>query len=165
MVNYFQYLLLYLNSPHGGTLMKITNARPEHFPQIYSLICDLEETSLDRSKLETVYLRNLADPGIHYLIALENGEAAGFASVHVQYLLHHGGKIAELQEIVVAESHRGQGIGGRLFSEAEKTARAAGCLQLEVCCNRKRTDSHRFYEREGMAASHFKFTEVLGGEN
>lgn len=139
--------------------------RPEHFPQIYSLICDLEETSLDRSKLETVYLRNLADPGIHYLIALENGEAAGFASVHVQYLLHHGGKIAELQEIVVAESHRGQGIGGRLFSEAEKTARAAGCLQLEVCCNRKRTDSHRFYEREGMAASHFKFTEVLGGEN
>lgn len=55
--------------------MKITNARPEHFPQIYSLICELEEASLDRSKLEAVYLRNLADPGIHYLIALENGEA------------------------------------------------------------------------------------------
>lgn len=144
--------------------MKITNARPEHFPQIYSLICELEEASLDRSKLEAVYLRNLADPGIHYLIALENGEAAGFASVHVQNLLHHGGKIAELQEIVVARERRGQGLGGRLFSEAEKTARAAGCLQLEVCCNRKRTDSHRFYERQGMAASHFKFTEVLGGQ-
>lgn len=144
--------------------MKITNARPEHFPQIYSLICELEEASLDRSKLEAVYLRNLADPGIHYLIALENGEAAGFASVHVQYLLHHGGKIAELQEIVVARERRGQGLGGRLFSEVEKTARAAGCLQLEVCCNRKRTDSHRFYERQGMAASHFKFTEMLGGQ-
>ena len=87
--------------------MKITNARPEHFPQIYSLICELEEASLDRSKLEAVYLRNLADPGIHYLIALENGEAAGFASVHVQYLLHHGGKIAELQEIVDRASAAG----------------------------------------------------------
>ena len=53
--------------------MEIVNARPEHFPQIYSLICELEEASLDRSKLEAVYLRNLADPGIHYLIALENG--------------------------------------------------------------------------------------------
>ena len=125
--------------------MEIINARPEHFPQIYSLICELEEAPLDRAKLEAVYLRNLTDPGIHYLIALENGGAAGFASVHVQCLLHHGGKIAELQEIVVAESRRGQGIGSLLFSEAEKTARAAECLQLEVCCNRKRTDSHRFY--------------------
>ena len=145
--------------------MKIINARPEHFPQIYSLICELEEASLDRTKLEAVYLQNLADPNIHYLIALENGGAAGFASVHVQCLLHHGGKIAELQEIVVAESRRGQGIGSLLLSEAEKTARAAGCLQLEVCCNRKRTDSHRFYERQGMVASHFKFTEALDGEN
>ena len=144
--------------------MEIINARPEHFPQIYSLICELEEAPLDRAKLEAVYLRNLTDPGIHYLIALENGGAAGFASVHVQCLLHHGGKIAELQEIVVAESRRGQGIGSLLFSEAEKTARAAGCLQLEVCCNRKRTARHRFYERQGMAASHFKFTEVLGGQ-
>ena len=117
--------------------MEIINARPEHFPQIYSLICELEEAPLDRAKLEAVYLRNLTDPGIHYLIALENGGAAGFASVHVQCLLHHGGKIAELQEIVVAESRRGQGIGSLLFSEAEKTARTAGCLQLEVCCNRK----------------------------
>ncbi|WP_320938420.1 GNAT family N-acetyltransferase [Enterocloster lavalensis] len=144
--------------------MEIINARPEHFPQIYSLICELEEAPLDRAKLEAVYLRNLTDPGIHYLIALENGGAAGFASVHVQCLLHHGGKIAELQEIVVAESRRGQGLGSLLFSEAEKTARAAGCLQLEVCCNRKRTASHRFYERQGMAASHFKFTEALDGQ-
>ena len=144
--------------------MEIINARPEHFPQIYSLICELEEAPLDRAKLEAVYLRNLTDPGIHYLIALENGGAAGFASVHVQCLLHHGGKIAELQEIVVAESRRGQGIGSLLFSEAEKTARTAGCLQLEVCCNRKRTASHRFYERQGMAASHFKFTEALDGQ-
>ena len=144
--------------------MEILNARPEPFPQIYSLICELEEAPLDRTKLEAVYLQNLADPNIHYLIALENGGAAGFASVHVQCLLHHGGKIAELQEIVVAESRRGQGIGSLLFSEAEKTARAAGCLQLEVCCNRKRTDSHRFYERQGMVASHFKFTEALDGQ-
>lgn len=144
--------------------MEIINARPEHFPQIYSLICELEEAPLDRTKLEAVYLQNLADPNIHYLIALENGGAAGFANVHVQCLLHHGGKIAELQEIVVAESRRGQGIGSLLFSEAEKTARAAGCLQLEVCCNRKRTDSHRFYERQGMVASHFKFTEALDGQ-
>ncbi len=144
--------------------MEIINARPEHSPQIYSLICELEEASLDRTKLEAVYLQNLADPNIHYLIALENGEAAGFASVHVQHLLHHAGKIAELQEIVVAESRRGQGLGSLLFSEAEKTARAAGCLQLEVCCNRKRTASHRFYERQGMAASHFKFTEALAGQ-
>ena len=55
--------------------MEIINARPEHFPQIYSLICELEEAPLDRTKLEAVYLQNLADPNIHYLIALENGGA------------------------------------------------------------------------------------------
>ncbi|MCD7907621.1 MAG: GNAT family N-acetyltransferase [Clostridium sp.] len=141
--------------------MEIISAQPEHFTQIYALICELENEVMDRAMLQEIYLRNLKEPDIVCLIALDNGAAAGFASVHIQYLLHHAARIAELQEIVVAKQYQGRGVGSLLFSEIKKAAAAADCLQLEVCCNRKRTDSHRFYQKQGMAASHFKFTMAL----
>lgn len=143
--------------------MEIVNARPEHFPQIYSLICELEEASLDRSKLEAVYLRNLADPGIHYLIALETARprALPACTSSICCIMAENRGIAGDRG---GERTTGTGPRRPALLGSRKTAAAAGCLQLEVCCNRKRTDSHRFYERQGMAASHFKFTEVLGGQ-
>lgn len=138
--------------------MKIVNAKPEHFPQVYALICELEQEEPDRETFREIYARNLENPDITYLLALDGDEGCGFASLHIQYLLHHAARIAELQEIVVAGDRRGQGLGALLFQEVRRLARAAGCPQLEVCCNRQRKESHKFYLRQGMEKSHYKFT-------
>lgn len=77
--------------------------------------------------------------------------------VHVQKLLHHISKVAEIQELIVDPSFRGQGIGRYLFQKAQVVALENACTQLEVCCNQIRINSHKFYESQGMVNSHYKF--------
>ena len=79
--------------------------------------------------------------------------------------LHHAGRIAEVMELAVAPGHRGRGLGARLLAEAERIALENGCVQIELACNRLRTNAHRFYEREGMKNFHCKFSKPLVGGN
>jgi len=141
--------------------MEIINAEIKHFNDVYKLICELENEQMDREKLFHIYEENTQNPNVYYLLAQINFEIVGFASVHVQQLLHHAEKTAEIQELIVAENKRGLGIGEVLFAKAKEFAEEKECMQLEVCCNQARTRSHDFYFKQGMKNNHFKFTLLL----
>ena len=141
--------------------MEIVRADETHRNLVYALMHELEGDKLDRDCFEAVYLRNLADEHIFSLLAMDAGAALGFLSLHIQFLLHHAGMAAEIQEIVVSEAHRGQGIGEKLFLRARQIAAERGCVLLEVCCNQSRAHSHQFYLRQGMKNTHYKFTMPL----
>lgn len=128
---------------------------------VYSLICDLENETLPFDWFGEIYLRNLENASILYFVGDQSGEVIAFASLHIQSLLHHCSNIAEIQEIIVKPEHQRHGIGHKLFDVLETMARNSGCAMLEVCCNRKRNRSHRFYEGCGMTKSHYKFTYRL----
>lgn len=138
--------------------MKIVNAKIEDFEKVYDLICELESEVINKENLYQIYSRNISNSDIYYFLALDGSEIIGFASVHIQYLLHHAAKIAELQELIVTKGKQGIGVGSLLFNQIKKIAFEANCNQLEVCCNQIRKDSHKFYEKNGMKNSHFKFT-------
>jgi PhnO protein len=128
---------------------------------VYSLLCELEEQKLDHIRLQQIYEDNLADPCVFYFVATVECEVVGFASLHIQKLLHHAGLVGEIQELIVKDDCRGQGIGTSLIRKVTDQAKKAGCIQLEVCCNQKRLSSHRFYQAHGMDCSHYKFTMPL----
>ncbi|MCL2365400.1 MAG: GNAT family N-acetyltransferase [Defluviitaleaceae bacterium] len=138
--------------------MKIINASYKDLEAVYNLVCELEDTKLNKNNFTQIYTDNLNDPNIFYLIAIEEEDIIGFGSLHIQKLLHHCAKVGEIQEIVVIKAHQGAGIGGQLFAALHQLAVSNGCLQLEVCCNENRTASHKFYLKQGMAESHFKYT-------
>lgn len=138
--------------------MIVRPARPEDEPDVYRLLCVLEEAEPPREEFGRVYRENLKDPDILYLVCERDGTAAAFASLQFQLLLHHCGRAAEIQELVVEPGLRGGGISGALFSAMRDEAKRRGCAVLEVCSNQKRADAHRFYEKCGMRRSHFKFT-------
>ena len=50
------------------------------------------------------------------------------------------------------------------FHEAYHIAREAGCVRFEVSTNRTRLGAHRFYEREGMERSHYRFIRYFSIE-
>lgn len=129
---------------------------------VYELICELErggDEKIGLSAFTPVYIRNIKDETVVYLVAGDNGKTVGFGSMHVQQLLHHCGPIAEVQELVVADGCRGKGIGVMLLDALEAEARRRGCLQIELCCNQKRIASNEFYGRRGFLKSHFKHTK------
>ena len=75
--------------------MQIIPATAQEMEAVYSLICQLEEQALPPADFERIYLENLQNPAVCYLLCQDQGEVLGFCSLHIQALLHHAGKIAE----------------------------------------------------------------------
>jgi len=143
--------------------MKIITATIAHLNQVYDLICELQDGKPDKDNFSQIYKDNISNQDIYYFLAFNEECAVGFASLHVQKLLHHCAKIGEIQEIIVSQAQQGTGVGAMLFDRLRETAIANNCEMLEVCCNKARENSHRFYLRQGMGKSHFKFTYSLKG--
>jgi PhnO protein len=128
---------------------------------VYRFLCELEELPLDQSHFRSVFYHNLQDPMIYYLIAEAGGESVGFISCHAQYLLHHVGKVGEIQELFVRADRRNERIGHQLVAALNKLAIREGFINLEVTTNQKRTDTIRFYERESFNRTHIKLVKSI----
>lgn len=130
---------------------------------VYRLICDMEQKTLPPERFGEIFRAQRADARWECLLLEEEGRVIGMLNLRFEEQLHHAAAIAEIMELAVAAGERGRGAGKELFSHACKRARERGCVQLEVACNRLRTDAHRFYLREGMKDYHFKFSLDLTG--
>ena len=128
---------------------------------IYNFTCDLERITLDNTAFRAVFRRNLIDPCVRYRVAEQEGQVVGFVSCHIQYLLHHTGKVGEIQELYVHPENRNQRIGHQLVAHLEDVARQESLVNLEVTTNQRRTDTIRFYEQTGFVLSHRKLVKRL----
>ena len=141
--------------------MEIVCALAEHQNAVYDLICELEGKAIDKTQFELAFLHNITNEDIYYLLAIENDVLLGFASLHIQLLLHHAGTIGEIQEFIVDHKSRGQGVGMMLYQGLKQIAMERGCVSFEVSCNQSRKESHSFYINRGMGNTHHKFTLPL----
>lgn len=139
----------------------VRSATVQDAPVIYDFICLLEDSTLDISAFNAVYQRNLRNPDIHYLVAEQYGSVLGFVSCHVQHLLHHIGKVGEIQELFVRPEVRSQGIGQQLVAALNTLALQENFVNLEVTTNQKRLDTIRFYERELFIRTHVKLVKPI----
>lgn len=98
---------------------------------------------------------------VHYLVAEQLGTVVGFVSCHVQALLHHVGKVGEIQELFVRADYRNQHIGQQLVAALTRLAVQENFVNLEVTTNQKRADTIRFYERELFQRTHFKLVKPI----
>jgi len=69
----------------------------------------------------------------------------------------------QIAGLVVAETHRGTGIGTRLLEHAERWASQSGIHTVRVHSNATRELAHRFYERAGYSSAKTSrlFTKTL----
>lgn len=126
---------------------------------VHQFISELEEEVFDFEEFNRIYVQNLANPDCHYFLAFDADECIGYASIHAQWLLHHCGKVGEIQEMFVKDAYRGKGIGSLLIEALFEVAKRENFKILEVTANKKRMDTHRFYESKGLLPTHFKFVK------
>lgn len=130
-------------------------------PVLYDFICLLEDSHLDVAAFNASFLHNLHNPNVYYFVAERAGSILGFVSCHVQYLLHHTGKVGEIQELFVRSDVRNQGIGQQLVVALDTLALRENLINLEVTTNQKRLDTIRFYEREQFIRTHVKLVKPI----
>lgn len=141
--------------------MEIRKAKKEDVESIYTFICDLEKTTFNYTVFQQLFFKNIAHPNYLYLVAESKDRIIGYLSCHAQILLHHCGTIGEIQELYIEPSARNKGIGQLLIAEIEAFAKIEKWVGLEVTCNKKRIDTHRFYQRLGFLATHLKFVKEI----
>ena len=90
----------------------------------------------------------LHDPRHHLIVGLEDGEVVGFASA-VHYV--HPDKAPELwiNEVGVAPTHQGRGIGKRLLRALFDVARGLNCREAWVLTDQSNERARRLYTTVG----------------
>jgi len=86
----------------------------------------------------------LRDPRHHLAVAVDDSQVVGIASA-VHYI--HPDKLPELwiNEIAVASSYRGRGIGKRLMTALFELGRTLGCAAAWALAEDENEDAKRFY--------------------
>ena len=94
-------------------------------------------------------------------ISKDNDKITGYLVLSITYQMHHCGKVAEVVELCVSNAFQNRKIGTDLLNHAMKYAKRHGCVNMDITTNQKRKDAHRFYSRNGLNNTHYKFTRQL----
>jgi GNAT superfamily N-acetyltransferase len=108
----------------------------------------------------------LRDPRHHIVVAIDGDAVVGFASA-VHYV-HPDKPSPELwiNEVGVASTHRGRGIGKAVLATLLDHARHLGCVEAWVLTDRGNQAAMRLYESSGGSEARtdqVMFTFALGG--
>jgi PhnO protein len=138
--------------------VEIRKVEKQDLDFIYKAICELENEELDFKVFKEIFNENIFNPNNLYLIAENETEGLGFISFHTQNLLHHCGRVGEIQEFFIHKNHRGKGIGRQLIEKIMQFADQNNLKSIEVTTNRRRVENVLIYENLGFTLSHNKFT-------
>jgi len=90
------------------------------------------------------------------VIAEEEGQILGMASVSYNVALRYGGEYCQLEELIVAPVARGRKLGGMLVTEIVDNAKARGCAEIGLYLLETTEHNRPFYEKYGF--------QVIGSE-
>ena len=90
----------------------------------------------------------VSSPAVKVLLARSEGQITGSLSL-VLFRIPTGMR-AWIEDVVVDEAARGQGIGAALTQEALRLAREAGARTVDLSTRPSRVAAGRLYEREGF---------------
>jgi ribosomal protein S18 acetylase RimI-like enzyme len=109
----------------------------------------LPQLSRSAKPLDAEALQALATrEGNHLLVARVDGEIVGTLTLVI--LLIPTGARAWIEDVVVDEGARGQGVAAELTREAVRLARAAGVRTVDLTSRPSRAAANRLYERLGF---------------
>ncbi len=107
-------------------------------------------------KKNEIHLDEIAARGVRFSIAGADGEVAR-AYLYVMTNDLHKEPFGLLEDVFVAESERGSGLGTALVNEVIAAAREAGCYKLVATSRASRPKVHALYERLGFKSYGLEF--------
>ena len=143
--------------------VEIQNCKTEDFSAVAQLLRQLyPDKSFDLELLRQAYDRSLASGDQAFLCAICGRQIVGFGSVYIKNnLLWCEKPIGYVNDMVVEESYRGQGIGTRILDHLTSWARERGCHRIELNSSLDRKASHIFYEHRGFKRGAYFYSKSV----
>jgi len=149
------------NSPRGAKpAVVVRRARESDLPAIDGLYHQLKPGEYERyaprlAKFRQGFRKISRSRDHHLMVAVANGQVVGTIHVLIFRHLGHGTRPSAIVEnVVVADTIRSQGIGEKMLEAAKAIALREGCYKVALTSRMYRAAAHRFYERAGWKHSH-----------
>ncbi|MHB0935998.1 MAG: GNAT family N-acetyltransferase [Armatimonadota bacterium] len=134
----------------------------DDFPAVFAVLHQLwPGQELEEERMSRSFATCLAADAGRYLVTEMDGRIVGFCSLSVTHYLRNPGIVGQIDEFVVDESVRRQGVGSRLLEVCVELAKARGCGVLELDSSFHRTWAHGFYEKRGFKKRAWRFSRKL----
>jgi ribosomal protein S18 acetylase RimI-like enzyme len=128
----------------------VRRARPGDAAAVLQLVHQLGYEPDERSYDET-FAQVVRHPEAAVFVATEGPRVIGYLALSHRPQIRLGHRAANIDELAVEESRRGDGIGTALLSAALDYARSIGCKRVELHSRRSRESYQRgFYAAHGF---------------
>jgi ribosomal protein S18 acetylase RimI-like enzyme len=134
-------------------------ATADDLPAIVALLADDVLGAAREARGDPAYAAAFAaiaaDPNQLLAVAEDGGRIVGCLQLSfIPGLSRRGMWRGQIESVRIAASHRGAGLGRRMFDWAVEACRARGCGLVQLTTDKARPDARRFYESLGFVASH-----------
>ncbi len=144
------------------TLREATEADLPAILTLYAQLGQDDGKVLSLEAASRIFVRMKTYPDYRIYIALLNGRIVGtFALLILDNIAHMGTPSAILEDVVVEEGIRSQGIGRQMMRHANSLCREKGCYKMSLTSNRNREAAHRFYESLGFEKHGYSFYMMM----
>lgn len=142
-------------------VMEISRFRNEDISGIYNLINSELGYDVSCEDLKARVLQMQEDKNYVILTAVDEEKVIGFMGLQICLAFEIKGKVMRIIALAVARHSQGQGIGSALIQEAEKYANEKNISTISVNSGLKRTEAHRFYEKQSFYKKGYSFCKRI----
>ncbi len=126
-------------------------ARPGDASYVFALVEQLGYTPEHRGFDET-FAQVVRHPEAAVFVATEGLKVIGYLAMSHRPQIRLGGRVASIDDLVVDERRRSEGVGTALLDAAIAHARGLGCQRVDLSTNRARQSFQRgFYRGHGFS--------------
>ncbi|MGZ4977548.1 MAG: GNAT family N-acetyltransferase [Methylobacter sp.] len=138
--------------------MEITPANASDIPALCELLNLLFSQEADFKPDYDAQSRGLAriigNPEIGLIVvARQDDRVVGMVNLLYTISTALGDRVALLEDMVVAPSARGSGVGSQLLEQAIQFAKLNGCKRITLLTDRTNEPAQRFYQKHGFGFS------------
>ncbi len=141
------------------TIERLKNADEKTLADMNTLLPQLRGERMQHPGTLDELESMIEDTTVALIVARDGSRTIGMATLYMMKKLgKHGGYV---EDVVVDEAYRGQGLGEKLMRELMAEAKKAGLTYLYLTSRPSRIAAHKLYENVGFET---KETDVLRAE-
>ena len=144
--------------------MKITELIEHDLESLARLYKQFWNEESDVARMRAAFQRLASNPDYIFLVAKRDEQLVGSVmGIVCEELYGDCQPFMVVEDVVVDEENRRQGVGSRLMVELERLAANRGCSYIIFVTEQDRTAAHQFYESLGYSPNKYKgFKKRLG---